>query len=67
MKDTAGLFDAGAIEAARKELRRIERETNVATVIQTVESLRGQKIAEAAMRAARHSEIQGIFILIAKK
>ena len=55
-----------AIEAARKELERIERETNVATVIQTVESLRGQKIEEAAMRAARQSRFKGIFVLIAK-
>jgi glc operon protein GlcG len=64
--DTAGLFDAGATEGARKALRQIEQETHVATVIQTVESLKGQKIAEAAMRAARHAAIEGIFVLIAK-
>jgi uncharacterized protein GlcG (DUF336 family) len=64
--DTAGLFGADAIEAARQDLRRIEHETHVATVIQTVESLRGQKLAEAATRAARHANIEGIFILIAK-
>ena len=66
MKDTAGLFDVDAVQAARKELERIEHETNVATVIQTVESLRGKKIAEAAIRAARQSGIQGIYVLIAK-
>ena len=61
MSRTRQVFSsAGAIEAAREELRRIERETHVATVIQTVESLRGQKIAEAATEAARHSGIQGI-------
>ena len=38
----------------------------MATVIQTVESLRGQKIEAAAIRAARQSEIQGIYVLIAK-
>ena len=66
VKDTAGLFDFDAAQAARKELERIERETGVATVIQTVESLRGQKIEAAAIRAARQSEIQGIYVLIAK-
>ena len=46
VKDTAGLFDVRRGQAARKELERIEHETNVATVIQTVESLGGQKIAD---------------------
>jgi uncharacterized protein GlcG (DUF336 family) len=66
VKDTAGLFDFDAVQAARKELERIERETNIATVIQTVESVRGQKIAEVALRAARESGIHGIYVLIAK-
>jgi glc operon protein GlcG len=66
IKDATGLFDTEAADLARKELRRIERETNVATVIRAVESLRGQKLAEAATRAARQSEIEGIFILIAR-
>ena len=66
VKDTAGLFEFDALQAARKELERIERETNVATVIQTVESLRGQKIEAAAIRAARQSQIEGIYVLIAK-
>jgi uncharacterized protein GlcG (DUF336 family) len=66
VKDTAGLFDFDAVQAARKELERIEHETGVSTVIQTVESLRGQKIAEAAVHAARESGIQGIYVLIAR-
>ena len=66
VKDAAGLFDLGAIESARKELLRLEAETNVATVIETIESLKGQKIAETAARAARRSGIDGVFILIAK-
>ena len=66
VRDTAGLFEFDAAQAARKELERIERDTNVATVIQTVDSLRGQKIEAAAIRAARQSEIQGIYVLIAK-
>jgi glc operon protein GlcG len=67
VKDSAGLFRSDAIAAARKELLRIERETKVATAIQTVESLQGKSIAEAASLAARQSGIHGIFVLIAKK
>jgi uncharacterized protein GlcG (DUF336 family) len=66
VKDTAGLFDFDAVQAVRKELERIERDTNIATVIQTVESVRGQKIAEVALRSARESGIHGIYVLIAK-
>jgi uncharacterized protein GlcG (DUF336 family) len=66
VKDAAGLFDIDAVQAARKQLERNEHETNVATVIETVESLRGKKIADAAVHAARESGIQGIFVLIAK-
>jgi uncharacterized protein GlcG (DUF336 family) len=64
--DEASLFDSGAIEAARKELRRIERDTNLTTVIHTVASLKGTPIAEAATIAARKSGIHGIFVLITK-
>jgi uncharacterized protein GlcG (DUF336 family) len=64
--DEAGLFDSGAVEAARKELRRIERDTNLATVVQTVASLKGTPISEAAATAAGKSGIHGIFVLIAK-
>ena len=66
MKDTAGLFDVDAVRQAREELDRIERSTHVVTLIQTVESLRGQKREQAAIRLARQSEIQGVFVLIAK-
>ena len=64
--DEGSLFDSGAIEAARKELRRIERDTNLTTVIHTVASLKGTPIAEAATIAARKSGIHGIFVLITK-
>ena len=67
VRDIAKLFDEAAIATAHKELRRIEHETNVSTVIETVETLKGESIEKAAERLARHSGIQGIFILIAKK
>ena len=59
-------FESSAVEAARKELLRIEHDTGVATVIETVASLKGTPIAEAAGMAARKSGIHGIFVLIAK-
>jgi uncharacterized protein GlcG (DUF336 family) len=64
--DEAGLFDTSAVEAARKELRRIERDANLAAVIRTVTSLKGTQIGEAAATAAGKSGIHGIFVLIAK-
>ncbi len=64
--DTAGLFSSDAVKEAREHVERIEHSTHVATVIHTVESLRGQKLEDAAIRAARKSAIEGIFILIAK-
>jgi glc operon protein GlcG len=66
VQDKAGLFEPAAVEAGRNELRRLERETNVATVIRTVETLKGEAIGEAAVRAARAADIQGIFILISR-
>jgi uncharacterized protein GlcG (DUF336 family) len=67
VRDIAKMFDDEPVAAARKELRRIEHEMNVSTVIETVETLKRESIEKAAERLARHSGIQGIFILIAKK
>ena len=61
------MFDEAAVVDAHKELRRIENETNVSTVIETVETLKGESIEKAAENLARHSGIHGIFILVAKK
>jgi uncharacterized protein GlcG (DUF336 family) len=67
VRDIAKLFDEAAVVDAHKELRRIENETNVSTVIETVETLKGESIEKAAENLARRSGIQGIFILVAKK
>jgi glc operon protein GlcG len=61
------MFGSEAIAAAHKELERVERETGVATIIQTVESIGGRTIDEAAVRLARQSGIHGIFTLIARR
>jgi uncharacterized protein GlcG (DUF336 family) len=67
VRDIAKMFDDEAVAAARKELRRIQHEMNLSTVIETVDTLNRESIEKAAVRLARHSGIQGIFILIAKK
>jgi glc operon protein GlcG len=67
VKDTASLFGTAAVTSARKELERIERETYVATIIETVETLKGKKIDDETRHLAEHSGIHGIFALIAKK
>jgi glc operon protein GlcG len=67
VRDTAGLFGAGAITAAERRLRAIEKETQVATRIETLESLKGEVIDAVASRSARLSGIHGIFVLIARK
>lgn len=67
VRDNAKVFDDEAIAASRKELRRIEHETSVAIVIETIETLKGEALDKAAERLARQTGIHGVFILIAKK
>jgi uncharacterized protein GlcG (DUF336 family) len=67
IRDAAGLFKAGAIAAARKELRDLESKTSVPTVIATVEALNERSIDDEAPRMAKESGSEGIFILISKK
>ncbi len=64
--DAAGLFGAGAVAAARKELRDIETKTKVATIIATVQALEGRSIEDEAVRMAVESGIDGVFTLISK-
>jgi len=67
VRDTAGLFGAGAIMAAERRLRTIEKETQIATRIETVDSLKGELVDDVISRSARLSGIQGIYVLIARK
>ncbi len=66
VRDAAELFSPEAIKKAESALERIERDTLVATVIETAETLDGDKIEEAALGRARRSGARGIYILIAK-
>jgi glc operon protein GlcG len=66
VRDSAGMFSADAVKKAREELSRFDREYHVPVVIETVESLRGEPVEEAATRLARASGREGIFVLLSK-
>jgi uncharacterized protein GlcG (DUF336 family) len=66
VRDAAELFGAGAIAAARKELRDLESRIGVPTTIATVETLSGKAIEDEAPRMAKESGLEGVFILITK-
>jgi glc operon protein GlcG len=65
--DEAKLFSPTAVESSRGELRRLEREKHVATIIQTIDSLGGLTLADVTTRRAQRSGIHGVFVLIPKK
>ncbi|MGZ3414554.1 MAG: heme-binding protein [Isosphaeraceae bacterium] len=67
VRDTAGMFSADAVRATRDALAKIERTIGVPVLIETVETLKGETIDEVAIRLARRSGAQGVFILIARK
>ena len=66
VRDTAGMFSAVAVRAARDALAKIERTIGVPVLIEAVETLKGETIDEVATRLARRSGAQGVFILIAQ-
>ena len=67
VRDTAGMFSADAVRAARDALAKIERTIGVPVLIETIETLKGETIDEVAIRLARRSGAQGVFILIAPR
>jgi uncharacterized protein GlcG (DUF336 family) len=67
VRDGAGLFTEGAIRQAEARLGSLAKGTGVTAVIETVETLNGETVEEAAIRMAKRSETKGIFVLIAKK
>ena len=67
VRDTAGLFSADACASARESLAKIEKSTGVPVLVETIDTLQGETIDEAATRLARRSGTQGVFILIARK
>ena len=67
VRDGAGMFSEVAIREAQEKLSKLAREAGVMAVVETVGSLNGEAVDEAAIRLARKSAIKGIFILVAKK
>jgi glc operon protein GlcG len=67
VRDHAGLFSVETLRSAQESVERIEKSTGVPVLVETIETLRGETIDEAATRHARRSGTQGIFILIARK
>lgn len=65
--DEAGLFRKETVEATTRMLEAIQRDTGVQVVIEAVESLKGESIDDASVKAARKSGSQGVFVLIAKE
>ena len=65
--DGADMFSADAIRTAKAEMAKIDRLYGVTLTVETVESLRGIGIDEAALRKVEQSGHKGIFVLIAKQ
>lgn len=67
VRDSARIFGAAGVDDARTRLRELEREVKVPTIIETVDSLRGKSVDDAATALARRSGANGVFVLIAKR
>lgn len=67
VRDGGGMFSEEAVRRAGEALRKIERDSGVSAVVETVGGLNGEEVDEAAIRLARRSEIKGVFVLVAKK
>lgn len=67
VRDQAHLFSAPAIAKAEQLLRTIEGATGIPVVIETVPSLEGKPINDAALEHAKASGGGGVFLLIAQR
>ena len=67
VRDGAGLFGAGALDRARAELARVERDFGAPTIIETVDTLKGEPVEAAAKARARRAIEHGVYVLIARK
>jgi glc operon protein GlcG len=65
VRDGAGLFSRETVQQAEAELAKAERTTRIPIVIESVESLRGEPIEEAASKRARQLP-SVVFLLISK-
>ena len=67
IRDEAGLFSDRAVNQARSELERIERETKIQATVETIPSLEGDNIRDVLDRHAKEAQASGLYVLIAKK
>jgi uncharacterized protein GlcG (DUF336 family) len=65
--DGAGMFSDDAIRQAKADLAKIDRTYGLTVTIETITSLKGQTIDEAAVRKAEQLGHKGIFVLIAER
>jgi glc operon protein GlcG len=67
IRDAAGIFGVKEVEAALRRLRELEAALGVATIVESVDSLRGKSVDDVAVDLARRSATHGVFVLIAKR
>ena len=65
VRDRAGVFSHGAERRARKALWQRWRDHRIPVLIETIDSLGGEAIDDAARRRARRAGAGGIYILVA--
>lgn len=66
VRDQAHMFSPDAVRRAEADLNRIERTFQLPATIETIDSLDGQRIDDAARRRAERSGAQGLYVLISK-
>jgi uncharacterized protein len=67
VRDQAGLFSAGTVAEADRELDRIEAKTGVPITVATIDSLGGRRINDVLVEQARRTKAQGLYILLARE
>src|SRR5262249_21582145 len=67
IRDRAGMFDTNVVREAEATLDQIERESQIATTIETIDSLEGRSLDAVAHEHAGRSGAHGLFILIPKR
>jgi uncharacterized protein GlcG (DUF336 family) len=67
IRDIAGMFALDSLRKGRSALERIETEYHVPILIETIDSLNGEPIEDAAARRYREAGSQSIYILLAKE
>src|SRR5262245_53896282 len=67
IRDRANMFQSDTVAKSKSILEEAEKTSGIATVIETIPSLRGGSIDSIALEHARESKGHGIFILIARE